>query len=449
MIRKNDTVELDILRFAGASGFAVHEGMAVFCENALPGERVKALILKTQKNCAFAKTTEILTASPDRREPDCPCYRLCGSCTCRHMSYEATVEMKRRVVEDAYAHIAMIPISVPPVIGMQEPYHYRNKISMPVGGTPGAPVAGYFAPRSHRVTPVSHCLVSMQSGNDAVQVTLAWMKKFSIAPYDEQTGKGLIRHVMARVSRAGEVMAVIISAGEFPHTAELTAMLRAGVKGLVSVQLNLNRRRDNVILGDTCRVLWGEKRLRDTLCGLSFDLSPLSFFQINPVQTEKLYAAALSFAGLTGNEEAVDLYCGAGTITLSMAKHAKHVTGIEIVPPAIEDAKMNARNNGISNVTFHAAAAEELLPRLVSEGLKPDIIMMDPPRKGAEESVLRAIAECGPSRVVYVSCDVHSQARDVKLLCSLGYRLEKVQPVDMFPYTEHVETVALMSRISK
>ena len=443
-MKKNDKIELNILRFAGAKGFAQHEGMAVFVENALPGERVLALIMKVQKNCAFAKTVEILTASPDRVEPDCPYYKQCGSCTCRHMTYEATLRMKREDVRDAFAHIAGIEIDVPPVIGMEQPLHYRNKVSMPVAGEKGAPVAGYYAPRSHRVTPVGDCLLAMDSGNAIVKITLQWMTKFGIAPYDENTGSGLVRHIMARTSRGGNCMAVIVAAGKLPHGQELAAMLRAAVPGICSVQVNINKRRDNVILGDTCYVIWGEERLRDTLCGLSFDLSPLSFFQINPVQTEKLYAAALSFAGLTGNEEAVDLYCGAGTITLSMAKNAKHVTGIEIVPPAIEDAKMNARNNGISNVTFHAAAAEELLPRLVKEGLKPDIIMMDPPRKGAEESVLRAIAECGPSRVVYVSCDVHSQARDVKILTGLGYKLEKVQPVDMFPWTEHVETVCLL-----
>lgn len=272
------------------------------------------------------------------------------------------------------------------------------------------------------------------------------MKKFGIAPYDEGSGKGLIRHIMSRVSTDGSCMAVIIATAALPHEAELTGMLRAGVEKLVSVQLNINRRRDNVILGDNCRVLWGQERLRDTLCGLTFDLSPLSFFQINPVQTEKLYWTALDLADVQPDETAVDLYCGAGTITLSLARRAKFVTGIEIVPPAIEDAKKNAARNGIANVSFHAAAAEDLLPKLVSEGLRPDVIMMDPPRKGAEESVLRAIAECAPKRVVYVSCDVHSQARDVKLLTALGYRLEKVQPVDMFPFTEHVENVALLTK---
>ncbi|MBO2517492.1 MAG: 23S rRNA (uracil(1939)-C(5))-methyltransferase RlmD [Clostridiales bacterium] len=447
MLRKNDITELDILRFAGARGFAQADGMAVFVENALPGERVRALILKVQKNCAFAKTVEILTPSPDRAEPDCPYYRQCGSCTCRHMTYGATLRMKREDVRDAFAHIAGISIDVPPVIGMEEPAHYRNKVSMPVAGETGAPAAGYYAPRSHRVTPVEDCLISMDSGNAVVKVTLQWMKKFGIPPYDENTGKGLVRHIMARTSRAGESMAVIIAAGKLPHEQELAGMLRAAVPGLCSVQVNLNRRRDNVILGDTCRVIWGRERLRDTLCGLTFDLSPLSFFQINPVQTEKLYQTALDFADLKGSEEAVDLYCGAGTISLNMAKKAKHVTGIEIVPPAIEDAKMNALRNGVANADFYAAAAEDLLPELAEKGLRPDVIMMDPPRKGAEEAVLRAIAKCAPEKVVYVSCDVHSQARDVKLLTALGYRLEKVQPVDMFPWTEHVETVVLLSRL--
>ena len=449
MIRKNEQLELDILRYAGASGFAQHEGMAVFTENALPGERVKALVVKTQKNFAYAKTLEVLSPSPDRREPDCPYYRQCGSCTCRHMTYEATLRMKRQTVKDAFAHIAGMDVEVPEVIGMEEPYFYRNKVSMPVGGETGKAFAGYYAPRSHRVNAVRDCRISMPAGNRIVELTLKWMNKFGIPPYDEITGRGLIRHVMARVSQSGGCMAVIVAAGNLPHEKELVGMLRSGVEGLVSVYLNVNRRRDNVILGDTCRLLWGQERLRDTLCGLSFDLSPLSFFQINPEQTEKLYRVALDFAAVQPEEEAVDLYCGAGTISLSLARNAGHVTGIEIVPPAIEDARMNALNNGIGNVTFHAAAAEELLPQLVKQGLKPDLVMLDPPRKGAEESVLRSIAECAPSRVVYVSCDVHTQARDVKLLSAMGYRVEKVQPVDMFPFTEHVESVVLLSRAAK
>lgn len=266
---------------------------------------------------------------------------------------------------------------------MENALAYRNKVSMPVSGTAGAPVAGYYAQRSHRVIPIDRCLVSMGSGNQIVSVVLAWMRRFAIAPYDESTGKGLVRHIMARVAKSGESMAVIVSSARLPHEKELSALLRAGIPGLVSIYININKRRDNVILGDQCHLLWGQERLQDTLCGFTFDLSPLSFFQINPVQTEKLYRTALDLAGLSGTEEAVDLYCGAGTISLAMAAHAKHVTGIEIVPPAIEDAKMNARKNGVSNVTFHAAAAEKLLPQLVQQGLKPDLVMMDPPRKGA------------------------------------------------------------------
>ena len=291
---------------------------------------------------------------------------------------------------------------------------------------------------------IDHCLIAMEESDAVVRIVRSWMEKFQISPYNEITRKGLVRHVMSRVSKQGDVMAVLVAAApSLPHSRELIAMLRAQLEGLKSVYLNVNRRGDNVILGTENHLLFGEERMQDTLLGLSFSVSPLSFFQVNPVQTEVLYQTALDFADLKGTETVADLYCGAGTISLLLAQKAKQVIGIEIVPPAIEDAKENARANGIENVQFHAAAAEELLPKLVQQGLKPDVVMLDPPRKGCEEAVLEAICQCAPEKVVYISCDVATQARDAKYLTAHGYAAQKCQSVDMFCLTGHIENVLL------
>ena len=450
MLRKNDEITVEIERFGGEMGIAHTEGMTLFVQGALPGERVIARAQKVEKTHAFLKTLRVLSASPDRAEPPCPYYEKCGGCACQHMTYALSLEMKRQRVQDALQRIGGLTVDVPPVIGMENPWHYRNKTALPVGGEAGAPRIGYFAPRSHRIVDMDGCLIAREESDRVTAVLRRWMEKFGIEPYDEITHRGLIRHVMSRVSRTGQVMAVVVaSAPTLPHAHELIAMLRAGVPSLCSLYLNVNRRGDNVILGNESRLLWGEERLEDTLCGLRFSLSPQSFFQINPVQTEVLYQTALSFAGLKGTELVCDLYCGAGTISLLLARQAARVIGIEIVPQAIRDAEENARRNGVSNVSFHSAAAEQLLPALVVQGLRPDAVVLDPPRKGCETAVLAAIAEAAPSRIVYVSCDPATQARDMKFLSAHGYRLDACQPVDMFCYTGHVETVCCLYQQKK
>lgn len=447
MLKKNDEITVTVEKFGGEMGIAHLDGMALFVQGALPGETVAARAQKVEKSCAFLKTLRVLTPSPDRQTPPCPYYEKCGGCVCQHMTYEASLEMKRERVRDALQRLGGIDLTVPPVLGMEDPWHYRNKIALPVGGEKGMPRIGYFAPRSHRIVDVDSCLIARPESDQVLSALRLWMGKFEIEPYDEITHRGLIRHMMCRVSRQGEVMAVIVAAKEnLPHERELLALMRARVPALASLYLNVNKRGDNVILGGENRLIYGKERLEDTLCGLRFSVSPLSFFQVNPVQTEKLYQTALDFAGLTGTETVADLYCGAGTISLLLARKAKKVIGIEIVPEAIRDARENAVNNGIGNVQFHAAAAEELLPRLVEKGLRPQVVVLDPPRKGCEEKVLSAIAEAAPGRVVYVSCDPATQARDVKFLCAHGYRAEKCQSVDMFCQTGHVETVILLSQ---
>ena len=445
MIRKNDELTVGIERFGGDMGIAHLEGMTLFVQGALPGETVIARAQRVEKTHAFLKTLKVLSASPDRVAPPCPYYEKCGGCVCQHMTYAASLQMKRERVRDALQRIGGIDIQVPPVIGMENPWHYRNKTTQPVGVQQGKTVMGFYAPRSHRIVEAEHCLISREESNETARILRLWMEKFSVPAYDETAHTGLIRHCMSRVSREGRVMAVVVaSAYPIPHEHELIAMLRCGVEGLHSVYVNVNKRGDNVILGLENHLIYGEERLQDTLCGLRFSLSPLSFFQINPVQTEKLYQTAVDFAGLTGKELVADLYCGAGTISLLLARHARHVIGIEVVPDAIRDAGENARANGVSNVEFHAAAAEDLLPRLVTRGLRPDVVVLDPPRKGCEESVLSAIAQAAPHTVVYVSCDPATQARDVKYLCAHGYRAEKCQCVDMFCHTGHVETVCCL-----
>ena len=447
MLKKNDAVTLTVERFGGEMGIAHLDGMTLFVQDALPGETVTARAQKVEKTHAFLKTLQVLSPSPDRAVPPCPYYAQCGGCVCQHMTYEATLRMKQERVRDALQRIGGVSVDVPPVLGMENPWHYRNKTTLPVGGEKGRPVMGFYAPRSHRIVEIDRCLIAREESNRAAQTVRAWMEKFGVAPYDEATRQGVVRHVMSRVSRAGKIMAVVVAAAPaLPHERELTAMVRSALPALHSLYLNINRRGDNVILGAENRLLFGESRLTDTLCGFQYALSPLSFFQVNPVQTEKLYGLALDFAGLTGQETVADLYCGAGTISLLLARKARRVIGIEVVPEAIEDARENARENGVENVEFHAAAAEALLPRLVAQGLRPDVVVLDPPRKGCEETVLNAIAQATPQRVVYVSCDPATLARDLRFLTARGYRAEACQCVDMFCYTGHVETVVKLMK---
>ncbi len=446
-MKKNDLIDVEIERLGGECGVAHKDGLTLFVKNALPGERVTARAEKVEKNVAFLKATAILTPSPDRAAPRCPVYEPCGGCVCQHMTYALSLAMKRDRVRDALKRIGGIDLPVPPVIGMADPWHYRNKTSLPVSGEKGRPLIGFYAPRSHRVVDIAACPVARAESDAFAAVVRAWMEKFSISPYDEATRAGCVRHIMSRVSRAGEVMAVVVAAADrLPRETELIAMARAALPALVSLCLNVNKRGDNVILGDTTRVLYGGERLTDTLCGLTFSLSPLSFFQINPVQTEILYQTALDFAALSGDETVADLYCGAGTISLLLARRAKRVIGVEIVPQAIADARANAARNGVTNAEFVCAAAEERLPALVTSGLRPDVVVLDPPRRGCERAVLDAIAAAAPARIVYVSCDPATQARDAKILCEQGYRAVKAQPVDMFCHTAHVENVLLMER---
>ena len=452
MLAKNQCYEMTCESFGqDAQGVCRQDGIAVFVPGLLPGERARVRIVKPEKRYAFGRIEELLEKSPNRAEPFCPIYKRCGGCVCQHMTYETSLAFKRRQVQDLLERVGGLSIEVPPVLGMAHPFGYRNKGAYPVAQVDGAPACGFFAPRSHDLIPLPQngCAIQGEDSAKATQAVLAWMRQNNVPAYDELTGRGLVRHIMTRSTTHGELMVVlVVTRADIPKAGQLIELLKAAVSGLCSICLSINSRRTNVILGTDIRVLWGKDTMEDTLCGLRFSVSPLSFFQVNPAQTEKLYGLALEYAGLTGSETVVDAYCGAGTISLLLAQKAKKVIGIEIVPEAIQNANENAVRNHIENAEFHVGATEDLLPRLIADGLRPDVIVLDPPRKGCDPAVLEAIIAAAPKRVVYVSCGAPTLARDAKLLAEGGYTAEKVQCVDMFCWTGAVETVMALSKLS-
>ena len=446
-MRKNDIFRLTAENLgADMEGVCRLDGVPVFVPGLLPGEETDVRIVKAEKRFAFGRMeAPPAVPSPDRRDPGCPAYPRCGGCSCRHMTYGATLAAKRQQVQDCFERIGGIRAEVPPVLGMDRPDAYRNKTALPCGGTADAPVLGFFAPRSHAVIPADRCPNAMAPAGEIAARFLDWMRRYRVAPYMEETHRGLIRHLVIRVSREGESMVTVAANGSaLPHADDLAERLKPlKVAGLF---LNENTARTNVILSDRYHLIYGRETLPDVLCGLKFELSPGAFFQVNPVQTEKLYRTALDFADLSPSDTLCDVYCGAGTITLMMARHCRSAVGIEIVPAAVENARVNALRNGIANAEFHAGKAEELLPRMVREGLRSDVVVVDPPRKGLEPEVIRAIAGAAPDRVVYVSCNPATLARDAGRFLDTGYKVVKVQPVDMFCWTSGIETVCLLSK---
>ena len=441
-MRKNEilTLTCDALG-AELEGVCRSEGQAVFVPGMLPGETGEVCIVKVQPRFAFGKLLRLTSApSPDRRANDCPAYPRCGGCTGRHMTYARTLEAKRQQVVDCFARIAHMEVDVPPVLGMADPAHYRNKTALPVGGTTDDPVIGFYAPRSHSVIPAADCPNAMPPSARLCRALTEWMKAYHIEPYHEETHTGLIRHLVIRVNRKGEALVCVVANGKtLPEESALVDAMREA--GAIGVILNENTARTNVIFGQRFRTLAGASVLRDTLCGLQFDLSPAAFYQVNPAQAEVLYGVALDFAELRPEDLVCDVYCGAGTITLLMARHCRQALGIEIVPAAIRNAEANAALNHIRNVEFRTGAAETVLPELVQGGLRPDVILVDPPRKGLEPPVIQAMAEASPRRIVYISCGIATLARDAALLRDLGWHVDRVQPVDMFGWSGGIETV--------
>ena len=425
-------------------GIVSLDGAVVFVPQAVRGETIDLKITKVMKTAAAGEIVKIHKPSPDRAAPECPYYGQCGGCDFQHLTYPEELRAKRQRVQDALTRLGGADVQVEEILGAKNPLHYRNKSQYPVGAD-GA--IGFYRARSHQVVPVKRCLIQPEAADKTAAAVGEWMRRYKIPAYDETAGRGLVRHIYVRVNQKGESLCcVVINGKQAPREPELAAYVCAAVPHTVGVLVNSNTKRGNVILGEKYRTLWGQDFLMDTLCGLAFKLSVPSFYQVNRDQAEVLYGRALAYAGLTGTETVVDLYCGIGTITLCLAKRAGRVIGAEIVPAAIRDAEENAARNHIENAEFFCGDAAEAAARLEAEGLRPDVITVDPPRKGLAPEVIGSIAAMGPARVVYVSCDPATLGRDVKRFGQLGYRAVRACAVDMFPGTRHVETVVLLSR---
>lgn len=424
-------------------GIARIDGQVVFVHGAVRGELCRVLVMKVLKNAAFGKVTELLEPSPERREPDCPYYGRCGGCDFRHLSYREELWAKRQRVQDALTRLGGSDVEVEEILGAADPLYYRNKSQYPVS----AGKVGFYRARTHDVVDIEHCLIQKPQADAAAAALRDYMRDFAVPSYDEKTGRGLLRHLYVRTNRRGESLVCVLANGErLPHEEELVGRLRRAVPDCVGVVLGVNTRRGNTILGERYRTLWGADTLEDELCGLTFRLSVPSFYQVNRDQAEVLYRKAVEYAGLTGGELVVDLYCGAGTITQVMAGGAGRVIGAEIVPEAIEDARENARRNGIENVEFFCGDAAQLAADFAGRGLRPDVICVDPPRKGLAPEAIAAAAQMAPQRVVYVSCDPGTLGRDVKRFAEYGYRVQRAAACDLFPRTRHIETVVLLSK---
>ena len=425
-------------------GIARVNGAVVFVPHAVRGEEIDLRITKVMKTSCAGEIVKIHDPSPERMEPECPYAGKCGGCAYRHLTYPEELWAKRQRVQDALTRIGGLNLTVEEILGAKNPEHYRNKSQYPVGADGSI---GFFQARTHKVVPIRRCLIQTEAADRTAQAVGEWMRRYKISAYDETTGKGLVRHVCVRVNRKGESLCcVVVNGNKVPREPELAAYVTAAVPHTVGVLLNSNTRRGNVVLGDKYRTLFGRNYLMDTLCGLEFKLSMPSFYQVNRDQAEVLYGKALEFAGLTGNETVLDLYCGIGTITLCLAKAAKRVIGAEIVPPAIRDAKENALRNHIENAEFFCGDAADIAAKLESDGLRPDVVTVDPPRKGLAPEVIASVAAMGPEKVVYVSCDPATLGRDVKIFREFGYEAKRAAAVDMFPGTAHVETVVLLSK---
>ena len=462
--KKDDCVTLHIEDIGtGGEGIGKADGFTFFVKDAIVGDVIEAKIMKLKKNYGYARLMKVLTPSKDRVEPKCPVARQCGGCQIQEMRYEAQLAFKQKMVQNNLERIGgLSDFEMYPVIGMETPYAYRNKAQFPVGeDKDGNIVIGFYAGRTHHIVEQTDCCIGAPENGEVLRKVKAYMQKNQIRPYNEEHHSGIVRHILIRTGyHTKEIMVCLIvnaaKASCLKNAEQLTESLRE-MDGMTSVMVNFNTEKTNVILGKKSEVLWGQPYIEDFIGDVKYQISPQSFFQVNPMQTEKLYAKALEYAGLTGNETVWDLYCGIGTISLFLAKNARKVYGVEIVPQAIEDARNNAKRNGIDNAEFFVGKAEEVVPAFYEKALKqaqdseagksirPDVVVVDPPRKGCEEVLLETIVKMQPQRIVYVSCDSATLARDLKFLSANGYAVKKVQPVDQFGHSVHIETVVLLS----
>jgi 23S rRNA (uracil1939-C5)-methyltransferase len=450
-VEKNKDYEIDIagMGYEG-EGVGKIEDFTIFVQGALLGETVKIRIVKTSKSFAFGKLLEIIKPSPDRTEPACEIYKRCGGCQLQHLSYEGQLKYKTQRVVDAITRIGKLSdVKVNETIGMDIPYRYRNKVQLPIGIENAVVKIGFYAQRTHEIIGMDNCIIQDEIADKVVKLTKEWIQKYNISTYNELNHSGVLRHIMIRRGfKTGEVMVVLVTkVRELPYSKEFVDTMLKNIDGIKSIVQNINDKKTNVILGEKCKTLWGEENISDYIGEFNFKISPLSFFQVNPVQTEVLYNKTLEYAGLEGPETVFDAYCGTGTISLFLSKKCKKVYGVEIVPQAIENAIENAKTNKIKNAEFIVGESEKIIPELISKGIKAEVVVVDPPRKGCEKALLEAIAQMAPEKIVYVSCDVSTLARDLAILQDLGYKAVEIQPVDMFPQTAHVECVVLIERM--
>lgn len=435
------------------NGICRIDGYTVFVPQTVTGDKIRVLITKTRSGFGYGKCVEIIEPSPYRVSPVCGVYKRCGGCQLMHIDYAYQAEIKREIIENAMRRIGgFADFCVSEMITADEPYRYRNKMIFPVGNDKnGKTVCGFYAQRSHDIMPLDTCLAGGEFNTGVIRSVKEYMAENNVSPYDEKTHTGLIRRIFTRTSKKyGSVMVVIsVNGDSLPASDDLVKKLRSVCENVTGIILNINKKRTNLVLGDKNVTIWGSDTIKDSLMGLDFEISPHSFFQINHDITEKLYAKVIEFAALVGNERVMDIYCGIGTISLCAARMAKSVVGVELVEKAIEDAKKNAEANGIDNARFYASSAEELVPTLIERGERADVVILDPPRKGSDEKTLDAVIKAKPGRIVYVSCNPSTLARDAKYLCENGYKLIKASGFDMFPNTVHVETVCLMSKLDK
>ena len=454
-MNKNELVEITIEDIGvNGEGIGKIEGYTLFVKDAVIGDRIEAKITKAKKNYGYARLMRIIEPSKDRVPAKCLVARQCGGCQIQELSYEKQLEFKEKKVRGNLERIGgfapeFLDEVMEPICGMDEPFYYRNKAQFPFCmDKEGNAITGFYAGRTHQIIPNTDCALGVKQNKGILELVMEFMNEYHVSAYDEVSGEGLIRHVLIRFGFATKeiMVCLIVNGDKIPHSEKLVDKL-ARIPGMASIMLNVNREQTNVILGQEVKVLWGRDHITDYIGSIKYRISPLSFYQVNPVQTEKLYGLALEYAGLKGNETVWDLYCGIGTISLFLAQKAGRVYGVEVVPQAVEDARKNAEINGLSNVEFYLGKAEEVLPGKYREnGIRADVIVVDPPRKGCDRACLDTMISMAPKRIVYVSCDSATLARDLKILCEGGYELRKVQPVDMFPNTVHVESVVLLQK---
>lgn len=446
-LSKNDKIELNIDALTSeGSGVGRYNGLAVFVNDTVPGDRIIAHIIKRSKNYAVGKIEKILSPSPSRIESDCPYSQRCGGCSFRNMTYDEELKYKLSRVNDSLERIGHLAIQTEEIIGAKSVDHYRNKAQYPVSVCEGELFAGFYAYKSHRIIPCSDCRLQPKEFEQGIKAFEKWVEAADVTSYDENTGRGLLRHIYFRKGFAtDELMAcAVINGDSIPKADLLIDLLRKNLPNLKSVVVNINKSKTNVILGKTSKTIWGSDTISDRLLGKSFVISPNSFYQVNHSQCERLYERAKEYAGLTGSEVLLDLYCGVGTIGLTMADGAKRLVGIEIIPQAVENAKINAALNNITNAEFICADAAKGAELLREEGITPDVIILDPPRKGCDKALLDTMVQMAPKKIVYVSCDSATLARDLEILNNKDYITQRVTAVDMFPRTPHVEAVALI-----